>query len=523
MKRTTTSLRAKLARLPHARCFLLLTALIVLPCSGYAQTKEAPPKDCGVGWCQTFPVNVESGRIPPVGASAWFKLLFIPDAHRFYIYTSDGPYTFSNSWWSYAVSRRVATSNPWIEETTSGTRQDKPSNITTTSKGFLKGGLSPADSTIELQNGQGATFRPDTDHGGVLTIDYEEIGYTAADRSGDTFKNVKRGIRGTVAAKHASGALVNAGSPIPQSRLADKLVAVEDHPPDRHPFLTSAYDSKRHQLYQANGIVELNKKNDTWYLCLQQNEYCPAADVKVWKWLQTPTALLGKADSAMTYDSDDDVMILYGGQATGSPMSDVWLLCFKADPQTSGNNVGCPSGRNYPDWVQLASHSAPGPRLGHSLVYDSFHHHAVLFGGTDGSSNDPDSIWFYNPAKRAWTNPKPKGDVPHAFRRPAMAYDSKRHLIVLYEGPLGVTSSGIPGGLYTYDADANAWKLTSIQGGPVPSPHTTIAHGTMSMDYDPEHDVFVAVEQGKGGYALEAWELPGAALENTAPSSRPSK
>ena len=496
---------------------LALAATLLAPTTLAAQTK------CGSGWCLTFPVagQVQDSITPPFGSSAWNKLNYIPDEGRFFIYTSDGIYTFSNSWWSYGYLGQVATQNPFVKESTSGSKL-YPLSTTTSTKGFLAHAIATTDTTIVLNAGQGSTFHPDPTHGGVLVVDNEEIGYTAAGMHGDTFSGVTRGIRGTSAAVHALGSLVGGGAPYPQSRINGVMTPVEDHPPDRHPFLTSAYNSVRHQLYQATGIVELNKKIDTWYMCLQQNAYCSAQDVHVWRWLHTPTTV-GKADSAMTYDSDDDVMILYGGQATGSPMSDLWLLCFKADPQTSGNNVGCPSGRNYPDWVQLSSHSAPGPRLGHSLVYDSFHHHAVLFGGTDGSSNDPDSIWFYNPAKRAWTNPKPKGDVPHAFRRPAMAYDSKRHLIVLYEGPLGVTSSGIPGGLYTYDADANAWKLTPIQGGPVPSPHTTIAHGTMSMDYDPEHDVFVAVEQGKGGYALEAWELPGAALENTASSSRPSK
>jgi len=474
-----------------------------------------PSSACGAGWCNTFPVfGIISDHVkPPFGSSAWNKLNFVSDAGRFFIYTSDGIYTFSNSWWSYGVSGTMATANPWIEETTSGT---VGATVTDNSKGFLNTAIGAADTTITLQPGQGATFHPDAVRGGVLVIDNEEIGYPAEGLSGDTFTRLIRGIRGTGVSGHAAGSRVGGGAPFPQSRIGGALVPVEDHIPDRHPFLFSSYNNRRSQLIQVTGIVENNKLNDTWYLCIKQGQFCSQPDVKVWRPLVTPTRVPYKADGAMTYDSDDDVMILYGGQTIGAPTADTWLLCFQADPQISGNNVGCPAGHAYPDWVNVTTNpsSGPGPRYFHSLVYDSYYHKAILFGGSDGAT-DPNSTWIYSPAAHSWTDANPSGKIPSAFRRPAMTYDLTRHVTILYEGPLGVVTDGIPGGLYSYDAGVNRWTLTSVPGGPTPTTETLNppCHGRLSLAYDPQTDTFVATELGPGLYALYVWELPGTSIK----------
>lgn len=480
--------------------FVILVSCLVLRVSA---------QSCGQGWCNTFPVaGVVSDHVtPPFGSSAWNKLNYVPDVGRFFIFSSDGIVTFSNSWWSYGALGHVATSNPWVEESASGTAGR---TLTDNSKGFLATAIAPTDKTITLRSGEAATFHPDPIHGGVLVIDDEEIAYTASGVSKDVISDLRRGLRGTTAASHSAGAIVNAGAPIPQSRIQDKLIAVNDHIPDRHPFLTSAYDSTRHQLFQAGGIIENNKKTDTWYFCLVENQFCPKQDVRVWKWLQTRTPVPARADGAMTYDSDDDVMLWYGGHTFGSPTAETWLLCFRADPQNNGNKVGCPSDRTYPDWVRLPATSAsPSPRYAHSIVYDSFHHVALLFGGIDGKGADASDTWIYTPATRTWTNPKPAGDHPPPFRRPAMTYDSTRHRIVLFEGAPGKAVDGSPGGLFLYDASANKWELRSVTGGPIAS--YPPPHGRLSLDYDAQTDTFVATELAVP-YSLQVWELKGSAL-----------
>jgi hypothetical protein len=489
---------------------LLATLLLIVPCT----VSQAEAQSCGQGWCNTFPVTgvVPDHVTPPFGSSAWNKLNYVPDAGRFFIFSSDGIYTFSNSWWSYGVLGHVATNNPWIEESTSGT---VGRTVTDNSKGFLKAAIGSTDESLTLRNGEGASFHPDPIHGGILVVDDEEIGYTAGDLSGDTFKGIRRGVRGTTLVSHAAGAMVNGGAPFPQSRIKGKLIAVNDHVPDRHPFLTSAYDSTRHQLFQAGGIIENNKKVDTWYFCLVENQFCPTQDVRVWKWLHTKTPVPPRADAAMTYDSDDDVMLWYGGQTGGSPRAETWLLCFKGDPQANGNKIGCPSDRAYPDWVKITTNGSPSPRYAHSIVYDTFHHVALLFGGIDGQGRDPSDTWLYAPGTSTWKNAKPSGSNPGAFRRPAMTYDATRHRIVLYEGPPEKISDGVQGGLFLYDATTNRWELSSVAGGPVPG--YPPPHGRLSLDYDPQTDTFVATELALP-YALQVWELKGSALS---PSETP--
>ena len=169
----------------------------------------------------------------------------------------------------------------------------------------------------------------------------------------------------------------------------------------------------------------------------------------------------------------------------------------------------------YPDWVRVTTTpaSGAGPRYFHTIVYDSYHHKAVLFGGNDGTTTDPNTTWVYTPATRTWINAHLGGNIPSAFRRPAMTYDSQRHLMVLDEGPLGVVTSGIPGGLYVYDVGANTWTLTTVQGGPIPTTQTCCppSHGRISMAYDSQTDTFVATELALP-YALQVWELKGSAL-----------
>jgi hypothetical protein len=489
-----------------------LSARIILICLLVSAFPLAPsvappdPKLCSSGWCLIFPVGAVRGS-PPFGSSAWNKLVYVPDDGRSFIYTSDGIYTFSNSWWSYGVLQHPATINPWIEESTSGTVQ---STVTDNSKGFLDSAITPTDKTIRLREGEGKTFHPDPSHGGILTIDNEEVAYEVANRSRDVFTNVSRGARGTTPAAHNAGSIVTAGAPFPQSRLGGKLVAVSDHIPDRHPFLGAAYDSRRHQLFQAGGIVENSKLTDTWYFCFITNAFCANSDLRVWKRLITPRAIPARADSAMTYDPDDDVMILYGGQNVGNPTADTWLLCFRADPQESGNSLGCPAGGEYPDWIRVSTKGSPGPRFAHGLIYDSHHRVAVLFGGTNARPIDPHDVWIYSPGNRTWTDAKPDGATPASFRRPALAYDSTRGHVVLYEGPPETIMGRNNGGLFVYDAGKNRWLQFNIPGGPIPS--NSIAHGRLSLEYDPKNDVFIATELGPG-FSLQVWELKGVGFD----------
>lgn len=460
---------------------------------------------CGAGWCNTFPVGPVR-KSPPISAF-WNKLNYIPDVRRFFLYTSDGIYTFSNSWWSYGVLGKVATENPWIEETTSGTLQ---ATVTDNSRGFLKTGIGPKDSAIELNPGQGSSFHADPEHGGVLIIDNEMIAYTADHHVKDSFVEVERGIRGTQASSHPAGTFVSAGAPVPQSRIHNALSPVDSHLPDRHPFLTSAYDSRRHELIQAGGITETNKLSDTWYLCFAANQFCSQEDIGMWKQLITRTPVPSRADSAMTYDSDDDVMILYGGQSIGNPNADTWLLCFGPDPQVSGNTVGCGTGAAYPEWVKVVTLGAPDPRFAHNIVYDSYGRVAVLFGGTNGTRVDPSDTWLYHPSSHTWTNAQPAGESPSAFRRPAMTYDCTHRRVVLYEGPPGKSMDGIVGGLYLYDSATNQWERRAIPGGPGPS--GSVAHGRLSLDYDPSTDTFVATELAPP-YGIAVWELKASVLD----------
>lgn len=78
-----------------------------------------------------------------------------------------------------------------------------------------------------------------------------------------------------------------------------------------------------------------------------------------------PTARLG---ATLVFDPETGHGVLYGGYTAEGDLDDAWLLDY-ADPAT-------------PRWTRLAiSGAAPGPRSGHSAVWDASKGRMVIYGG----------------------------------------------------------------------------------------------------------------------------------------------
>ena len=77
-----------------------------------------------------------------------------------------------------------------------------------------------------------------------------------------------------------------------------------------------------------------------------------------------------RENASAVYDSVNNILIIYAGDAGGSGFSDVWNL-------TNANGQG-----GTPLWTQLApTGTTPRPRTGHSAVYDSVNNRMIIFGG----------------------------------------------------------------------------------------------------------------------------------------------
>jgi Immunoglobulin domain/Immunoglobulin I-set domain len=197
-------------------------------------------------------------------------------------------------------------------------------------------------------------------------------------------------------------------------------------------------------------------------------------------------------DTAMAYDSDRRVSVLFGGQVynpTGSPViGDTW--------EFDGTN-----------WMQRLPSTSPAARSLAQMVYDSHRHRTVLFGGQifNGSS------LVYSPETWEWdganwqkiTTTHVPGFTQTGYRY-AACFDSVRNEMLLFGG---VTNTGIISQLWSYDG--TDWHLKPPSG---PAPVYTASLPTMA--FDTNRGMAVLVGGGGGtvpnGYGQSVWEWDGA-------------
>ena len=137
----------------------------------------------------------------------------------------------------------------------------------------------------------------------------------------------------------------------------------------------------------------------------------------------------------MVYDSARNVVVMFGGitgrEREGILYGDTW----------EWDGV---------EWKKAAD-TGPSPRLGHSMVYDSWRQVVVLFGGNDGNFQNDTWEWDGTEWKLAATDgPRPRG-------RHSMAYDQERGVVVLF--------GGIPRDLGdTWEWDGVEWRQAAGSG-----------------------------------------------------------
>lgn len=131
--------------------------------------------------------------------------------------------------------------------------------------------------------------------------------------------------------------------------------------------------------------------------------------------LLTRTGPIGRSGTAMSYDSDQHRVVLFGGRSGDTPFDDTWFF---------QNGV----------WRAIRL-SGPSARDSHAMAYDSELHRVVLFGGLgpfrdDGTVDDYNDTWILdNDTWRMLETTGPVARIGHA-----MAYDSTLHRTVLFGG-----------------------------------------------------------------------------------------
>jgi len=563
----------------------LISAVLLLSLASGAMAQGTGGMTCpSTGWCQTWPVTGLPG-FPPQSAG-WNRLLFDTVMGRAVAWQEEpdtGVVTFSTAWYSYPYQPVVpSTGTPWREEATCG---DRGSIAVYNHHGLTGASLTQSDLTFQLDTSACSTscacgdpcnmncqaclwpeqslFNPGEIP--AMWIDDEEMQYSSVNEttSDPHFGQVTlsaRGIRGTSPAAHSISTDVFQGCPNPMGLLGDALTSITDHANSRHPWRNMAFDSKRERWWQATGKPENGTFRDTWFYCPNVNSFCPTAPAYT---RVVASNAPPRTDSAVEYDSDHDVLLLYGGTNGGVETDTTYIFCIGfANPSygcTTANqwflvSTSCSGTRWDGSACNSDDNPGPGGRNTLSLTYDSFDHAFILFGGTNSSNDgcpgtnappwngtncpsEPNDTWVYDVPSRTWTQLSNSGNIPAPTRRPAIAYDSFRHQLTMWQGPTTCCSVPPPSGQYesgTYSLTINLsmktanWTITNIgaNGATQPPPPYSQAgsgafqhnHAEENLVYDPADDVYIFVDLFPPSTdQLATWQLPGISLGGPPP------
>ena len=202
---------------------------------------------------------------------------------------------------------------------------------------------------------------------------------------------------------------------------------------------------------------------------------------------------------AATYNSAEGTIVLFGGEVFGEGINDTWTY-------------------DGVSWVERTPpsilDSAPA-RVRPGIAFDSERQRVVMFGGGGPQGGTLGDAWEWNGQR--WRNITPAGaDVPVGRFSPELAYDSARGLTILFGGsnslfqPLGDT--------WAYDGES--WRdVTPAAANRSPPPRSGHA-----MAFDSRRGVIVLFGgQTQGGRQNDTWEWNGTQWTNvTPPGTSPS-
>jgi len=161
----------------------------------------------------------------------------------------------------------------------------------------------------------------------------------------------------------------------------------------------------------------------------------------------------GRTDMVMSYDSESDLTIIFGGrdyEATSVLSDQTWVYDLNTDTYTN-----------------MSPTVAPDPKAAAGMVYDSQSDRSILFGGVivDSTNLATDSTWTYDYNTNTWTDVSP-AFAPSPRLAAYLTYDSESDRVILFGG---ITLN--PGGVvhndtWAYDLETNTWEEMNPTSAP---------------------------------------------------------
>lgn len=162
-------------------------------------------------------------------------------------------------------------------------------------------------------------------------------------------------------------------------------------------FSAMSYDSVNSQIMLFGGD---HGSNETWTY----------SDIAGWNMMPALNGPSGRWGHAMTFDSANGVTVLFGGSDEGN---ETWTYDYSTD-----------------FWNLTTPSTNPSSRMFHAMVYDSSANETVMFGGDSGWQE----TWAFDVAGGEWTEQTPLTPSPSGRYGHSMVYDSTRNETHLFGG-----------------------------------------------------------------------------------------
>lgn len=226
-----------------------------------------------------------------------------------------------------------------------------------------------------------------------------------------------------------------------------------------------AYDTESDRVVMFGGL-DAAMSAETWAYDF---------DTNTWANMAPATAPQGRGSPAMMYDSASDRVVLFGGEVDGVGQNDTWTYNFNAN-----------------EWTRMNPATAPSPRWGHRMAYDTQSDRIVLFGGhtsQGGSEVFLYDTWLYDLDSNTWTNVTSESR-PTSPDHCGSAYDVESDRTLCFGGAVGsifVTTDET----WLFDVETQAW--TEVAPALRPSPRFLTAAA-----YDQGSDRVILFGGGQG-------------------------
>jgi hypothetical protein len=210
------------------------------------------------------------------------------------------------------------------------------------------------------------------------------------------------------------------------------------------------------------------------------NASCATVLNDTWQWtgdkwneLTPATSPPPRIYSAMAFDEQEEVSILFGG-----------LVCSGTGCMQNGANLSDTWTWNSRTWAPVVPETSPPARRGHTLTYDSRRKRVVLFGGLGQSQTPLSDTWEWDGID--WTESMPTTSPPPRVGH-AMTYDSARGVSVLYGG-YACADANCSGALLVAD---DTWEWDGAHWTQINSSAAPPARAWHSLAFDSTHNLTV--------------------------------